>query len=63
MKDGIESNWDDVNFETECEVIAVINGEDNEDCEKKANEEYSDFEIYGYTYNDDIEKSDEYVEI
>ena len=54
MKDGIEKNWDDVNLETEIEVIASFEGETNEDCEVKAAVEFSDTDIYGWTYNETI---------
>jgi hypothetical protein len=52
MKDGIEKTWDDVNFETECEVVATIEGNSNEECETAAAEQYGDTDIYGWTYGD-----------
>jgi hypothetical protein len=51
MKDGIEKNWDDVNFETEIEVVASFEGETNEECEEKATDAgYGDTDTYGWTY-------------
>ena len=55
MKDGIEKSWDDVDFETEIEVVATIEGETNEECESKVLEEgFGDTDIYGWTYNETI---------
>lgn len=55
MKDGVEKNWDDVDFETEIEVVATIEGETNEECEAKVIEEgFGDTDIYGWTYNEII---------
>ena len=51
MKDGIEKSWNEVNFETEIEVVEVIEGETNEECEEKAiNQGYGDTDIYGWNY-------------
>ena len=52
MKDGIEKSWDDVDFVNDCEIIATIDGDSNEDCEEKAAELYSDTDIYGWTYTE-----------
>ncbi|MBU3195631.1 hypothetical protein KPL26_02995 [Clostridium algidicarnis] len=55
MKDGVEKSWDDVNFETEIEVVATIEGETNEECEVKAVDSgFGDNDIYGWTYNEII---------
>lgn len=56
IKDGIEvENWDDVNFQRDCIVCAVITGNDNAECERKATDNgYDNTEVYGWTYNDDI---------
>ena len=51
MKDGIEKSWDDVDFETEIEVVAIIEGETNKECEDKAIDQgYGDSEVYGWNY-------------
>jgi hypothetical protein len=52
MKDEIEKSWDDVDFDSDIEVVATIEGESNEECESKASEEYGDTDIYGWTYTD-----------
>jgi len=55
MKAGVEKNWDDVDFETEIEVVATIEGETNEECEAKVVEDgFGDTDIYGWTYNEII---------
>lgn len=61
MNAGVEKSWDDVEL-AECSVVAVVEGENNEDCENKAVENgYGDSDIFGWTYNDDVEMSDDVV--
>jgi len=66
LKDGVSvDSWDDVDFKNDCIVCAVITGEDNRDCEKKASKNgYDNSEVYGWTYNDDIEIAEdaEYID-
>jgi len=52
LKDGVEiDSWDDVNYETDCLVCAVISGESNKECESKAVDAgYGDTDIYGWTF-------------
>ncbi len=52
LKDGVDvDSWDDVNYETDCEVCAVVIGESNSECESKAIDEgFGDTDIYGWTY-------------
>lgn len=55
MKDGIEKSWDDIDFQKDIEVVAEIEGETNEECERKAVDAgYDDTEKYGWTYSDGI---------
>lgn len=54
MVDGVEKSWDDVDYKSECEVVAVFEGKDNQECEAKAADQYGDTDIYGWTYNGDI---------
>jgi hypothetical protein len=55
MKDGIGKSWDDIDFQKDVETVAEIEGESNEECEKKAIDAgYDDTEKYGWTYCDDI---------
>jgi len=55
MKDGIEKSWDDVDFETEIEVVATVEGETNQECEDKAVEQgFGDTDVYGWTYNETL---------
>ncbi|MBZ9622887.1 hypothetical protein G9F71_008475 [Clostridium sp. FP2] len=55
MKDGVEKNWDDVDFTTECEIVKIIKGETNEECETKAVENgFGDTDIYGWSYNETL---------
>lgn len=65
LKDGVSvDSWDDVDFANDCIVVAVISGDSNRECEWKAAEKYYDTDIYGWTYNDGIEISDdaEYID-
>lgn len=65
MIDGVDKSWDDIDFQNECIVVAIIKGEDNKECETKAVENgYGDTDIYGWTYIDDIEIADdaEYID-
>ena len=51
MKDGVEKNWDDVDYDTEIEVIASFEGETNDECEEKAADAgYDDVDSYGWAY-------------
>lgn len=60
MVDGVTKTWDDVNFQLDCEIVAVVTGEDNEDCETKAFDNgYANDDIYGFTYTKDIPESKE----
>lgn len=52
IKEGIEKSWDEVDFENDLETVATIEGDTNEECEKLAAVEYSDNEIYGWTYGE-----------
>ena len=53
MKNGIEKDWDNVDFANECEVVKTIEGNSNEECEKAAVEQgFGDSEIYGWTYGE-----------
>lgn len=55
MKDGIEKNWDTVDYETEIEVVAVIEGETNQECEDKVVEKgFGDTDVYGTGYYETI---------
>ena len=51
LKQGIEKGWDEVCLETEIEVVTIIEGETNEECEQKATDQgYGDSDIYGWNY-------------
>lgn len=51
QKNGVNKNWDDVNFETDIETVVTIDGESNTECEEKATDMgYADSDIYGWTY-------------
>jgi len=55
IKDGVEKSWDDVDFETEVEVVTIIEGETKEECESKVVEEgFGDADIYGWSYDETI---------
>lgn len=53
-------SWDDVDFEKDCEVVAIAEGESNRECEQKVVDAgYGDTDTYGWTYTDDIPVADD----
>ena len=53
------NSWDDVDYANDCEIIAVISGNNNQACESIANDKYDNAEIYGWSYNDDMGIADD----
>lgn len=59
-----KGSWDDIDYAADCEVVAIATGETNEECEAKATDAgYTDTDLYGWTYADEIPMGDDVIEL
>lgn len=61
---GFQGSWDEALESGMVEIVATIEGKDQEIVEKKAHELYGDSDTYGWTYSaEGLSESDEVEEI
>jgi len=56
--DGFEGTWDEALEVGMVEVVATIEGNDQNAVERKAGERYGDQDTFGWTYSDGIKEAE-----